>query len=90
MAFLELAPPDLDTVIDVCIERGADRIVVVPYFLHPGNHTTRDIPALVETARRRHDGCDIVITPLFGADPGVVELLTAQIDRARTRMGTGG
>ncbi len=80
-AFLELTEPLLPEVIGVEIDAGATRIAVLPYFLHPGNHTTRDIPGLVETARATHPGIAIDISETFGSDPSVVDLLATQIVR---------
>ena len=49
-AFLELAEPDICAGIDCLVERGADEIVVVPYFLARGRHVARDIPEELERA----------------------------------------
>ena len=81
-AFLELATPDLPAAVRAAVGAGADRIVVVPYFVHPGNHTSRDIPALVDDARDLHRGVDITIAPLFGADPALLDVLADQIRQA--------
>ncbi len=81
-AFLELAEPDLPTAIDRVSADGATNIVVLPYFLHPGNHMTRDIPALAAAARERHPGVEITVAPLFGADPALVDLVVAQLGLA--------
>ncbi len=58
-AFLEMAPPDLSSTIDAAVADGTTRITVLPHFLGPGNHVSRDIPALVEAARSRHPGVTI-------------------------------
>jgi precorrin-8X/cobalt-precorrin-8 methylmutase len=34
--FLEVVPPFIDQGIKTCIEKGADSITIVPYFLYPG------------------------------------------------------
>jgi sirohydrochlorin ferrochelatase len=81
-AFLELADPDLPDAVATAAAEGATRVLVVPYFLHPGNHTSRDIPALVETARHRSPGVSIAVTPLFGGDPGLADVLAAQVEQA--------
>ena len=83
-AFLELAEPSLDDAVHRLAERGTEHVVVLPFFLYPGRHIQRDIPALVDAARSANPGVDIEIGPLFGADPGVVELLAAQLDAATT------
>lgn len=53
LAFLELMTPDLATTLDNLCAAGCWRIRVIPLFLAPGAHTRRDLPALLEEARRR-------------------------------------
>lgn len=53
-AFLEINEP---SIVDACLLAAqncpTDEVVwVVPYFVHIGNHTTRDIPAAVAQARK--------------------------------------
>lgn len=78
-AFLELAPPSIPEAITAAVDSGTRTVVVVPYFLHPGRHQSEDIPRLVNEARRAHPDADVRLLDLFGADPGLVELLSAQV-----------
>jgi sirohydrochlorin ferrochelatase len=55
---------------------------VLPYFLHPGNHTSVDLPAIVEAARARHAATAIELLHLFGADPALADAVAAQARRA--------
>jgi sirohydrochlorin ferrochelatase len=50
-AFLEIAAPDLPQAVEKLVERGATRIVVVPYFLTPGKHAERDLPRIIGQIR---------------------------------------
>jgi sirohydrochlorin cobaltochelatase len=81
-AFLELAEPSLGDAIATLVADGADDIVVLPYFLYPGRHMQRDIPALVEAARAAHPDVTITLGPLFGDDPAVIDLLANQAQNA--------
>jgi len=75
-AFLELADPTIPGAIDDAVERhGACHLVLLPYFLHPGNHTLRDIPALVDDARRRHPGVTIEQLDHIGSSDAMVGLV---------------
>ncbi|MFN8050957.1 MAG: CbiX/SirB N-terminal domain-containing protein [Acidimicrobiales bacterium] len=78
-AFLELASPSLAEAVTTVVEAGATGVVVLPFFLYPGRHMQRDIPALVDAARSEHPSVDIALGPLFGADPGVIDLLIGQL-----------
>lgn len=78
-AFLELAQPSFADAASLVAAAGATVVEVLPYFLHPGRHDTRDVPALIEAARTAHPHLEFVALPLFGADPGVVDLLAARL-----------
>ena len=78
-AFLELAEPSIGAAIDAAIAAGADTVLVLPYFLYPGRHLTRDIPAIVDEASARHPEADIGLLGLFGAQPGLAAVLAAQV-----------
>lgn len=78
-AFLELAEPSLDAAVREAVQGGAGRVVVLPFFLYPGRHIQRDIPALVDAAQAANPGVTIEVGPLFGSDPTVVAILADQL-----------
>jgi sirohydrochlorin ferrochelatase len=78
-AFLELGQPDLAGATALLINRGAERIIVVPYFLTLGTHMQRDLPRLAQEASRAHANIDIRITAPLDGHPALVEAL---LDRA--------
>ena len=55
-AHMELAEPSIGTAFDRCVAAGAATVVLAPYFLGPGTHWDRDIPALAAGAAARHPG----------------------------------
>lgn len=82
--FLELTEPTIAGAIDDAVATGADTVLVLPYFLHPGRHLTADVPAIVDEARTRHPGVDVRLLASFGDDPALVELLARQV---RSQLG---
>jgi sirohydrochlorin ferrochelatase len=66
-AFLQYVPPTPQEVLERCVGQNADRIVIVPFFLQAGAHVTRDIPELIEKARKRHPKIEIIVTDYIGA-----------------------
>lgn len=74
-AFLELAEPSIPDGIQSCIDRGAEDVVVLPYFLSAGWHVQKDIPGQVAIKQREHSGVRIVIAPYLGAAEGIRDLL---------------
>ena len=75
-AFLEIAKPDIHEGVARCVELGASRIVVVPYFLAGGNHVSKDIPAEIECARAGlpHE-VEIEISQYLGASDARAKLV---------------
>lgn len=82
IAHMELVPPTLAEAIDRCVAAGATEIVVHPYFLAPGSHATRDVPAQAEAAARRHEGVMVRVSAPLGAHEGIVDAILARIEEA--------
>ncbi|MCW8822126.1 MAG: CbiX/SirB N-terminal domain-containing protein [Sulfurovum sp.] len=74
-AFLEFAEPSLDKAIELCIEKGATSIVILPYFLASGNHVSKDIPSLVKEMQNRNPDVNIRVTSHLGSTEGIASLL---------------
>lgn len=81
-AHMELAPPTLAEAIARCVAAGAGEIVVHPYFLAPGAHATRDIPAQAAAAAERHPGVTVRVSQPLGAHEGIVAAILARVERA--------
>ena len=79
-AHMELAEPSIGAAFDACVAAGATTVVVVPYFLWPGNHWDRDIPALAAEAAARHPDVPFLVTAPLGPHP---LLMTIVDDRIR-------
>jgi len=73
-AFLELERPSIPEGIDICIQKGAQEIVVLLNFLNSGRHVDIDIPAIVAQARLRHPGVKISMTKQVGQHSGIEDL----------------
>ena len=79
-AHMELAAPSLDEAIDACVAEGARDILIHPYFLGPGRHSTCDIPRMAEEAAARHPELRVRVTAPLGVHPGIVDAI---LDRLR-------
>ena len=74
-AHMELAEPSIATAYARCAGRGAQRIVVVPFFLGPGKHWTQDIPRLTAQAARVFPQTAYHVAPTLGIDDLILDLL---------------
>jgi sirohydrochlorin ferrochelatase len=79
-AHMELATPDIATAIAQCAAAGARELVVHPYFLAPGNHSTHDIPRQVNEAAGRHPGLTVRVSEPLGLHPKLVDVILDRVD----------
>jgi len=78
-AHMELAEPSIATAYARCVARGAQRIIVAPFFLGPGKHWTGDIPRLTVEAAKKHPGTTYHVTMPLGIDDLILELLQKRV-----------
>lgn len=74
-AHMELAEPLIPAGVQACVDAGATELIVFPYMLSPGKHSTADIPRMVAEAAEAHPALDIRITTAFGVHEKLAELI---------------
>ena len=82
-AHMELAPPTIAEAFASAVARGADEIIVHPYFLLPGRHWHEDIPRLCTEAAA---GCGDVpwhLTEPVGMSDGILDVIAEHIEQVR-------
>lgn len=77
--FLELADPDIPTAIDAAVSKGADEVVILPYFLAVGRHVAEDIPAVVEEKQAQYPAVRFHTVAYPGAVPEMLDLLAGLV-----------
>ena len=65
-AHMELCEPSIEAGVRNCVEAGATELIVFPYMLSPGKHSTGDIPRLVAAASKDFPRLDVRVTNAFG------------------------
>lgn len=78
-AHMELAEPSIETAFARCVEQGAKRVIVFPYFLGPGRHWDEDIPRLAAEASARHGNIPYLVTAPLGLDDLMLQLIAKRI-----------
>ena len=78
-AHMELAAPSVADAFDACVDAGSSTVVVVPYFLWPGSHWDRDIPALAGEAAARHREVGYLVTAPLGPHPLLATIVEERI-----------
>lgn len=85
-AHMELAEPSIATAFDRCVERGAKRVVVAPYFLLPGKHWNQDIPDLTREAAAKHPGVPYLVASPIGLHPMMMQVIESRVEHCLSHV----
>lgn len=75
IGFLEGGSPTISEALQTHIENGAEIIRMIPLFLVPGNHMTRDIPKIVQEMKDKNADVKIILEDFLGNRREFKELL---------------
>jgi len=82
-AHMELAEPTIQQGVDACVAEGAEEVIVHPYFLSPGRHSTSDIPRMVAEAAQKYPQVTFQVTEPLGLHPKIGEIILERIQNLR-------
>ncbi len=74
-AAMELTEPTLATKVDELVEKGIEKIIILPLFLFPGIHVQNDIPAMVGQLREKYSQVEFKMGDVIGDDERLVDIL---------------
>jgi sirohydrochlorin ferrochelatase len=77
VAFLNYNQPSFDDAVRRCVEQGATRIVVAPWFLVAGKFVVDDLPPRIAAATQAHPGLELVAAGVIGFHPAMVDAVLA-------------
>ncbi len=84
-AFLDVRPLLRDAA-GALVARGAERVLVIPYFLTLGIHLQRDLPAMVRALETEFPGLRVQVTPPLDGHPALSQIV---VERAREAAADG-
>ena len=84
-AFLDLASPRFDDVVDKLVAEGHQEIVVVPLLLTEAFHAKVDVPGVIKTAEARHGDLKIKATDVLGVESAFFDVLDKRLREALSR-----
>ena len=87
VSFREMHEPNIQSGIDACVAKGAERILLMPYFLFLGAHVLHDLPEEIEEARMRHPGLIMEMGGHLGAHRKLAEIEAERIGEALDKLG---
>ena len=79
-AFLELTEPTIRQAAENCVQQGANRIILLPYFLSAGVHVQRDLQAHRDELARAYPRGTVVLAEPLGRHPLLLDIV---LQRAR-------
>lgn len=87
VSFRELHEPNIQSGIDTCVAKGAERILLMPYFLFMGAHVQHDLPEEIAEAKKRYPDLVMEMGGHLGAHPKLAEIESERIGEALERLG---
>jgi sirohydrochlorin ferrochelatase len=87
VSFRELHNPNIQSGIDACVARGAERILLMPYFLFMGAHVQHDLPEEIAEAKKRYPDLVMEMGGHLGAHRKLAEIEAERIGEALDKLG---
>lgn len=83
VAYLELAAPDIRTAAHTCVTHGAERVLLLPYFLSAGRHVVEDLRNVCTELSQTYPGVAFELCPPLGLHPLMLQIVR---DRLQERL----
>jgi sirohydrochlorin cobaltochelatase len=77
--FLEFERPTVNEGIDVCMERGADHVMVIPIMLLQAGHSKIHIPAAIDAAKKKYPFAQFTYGRPIGVHEETFEILKTRL-----------
>jgi len=74
--------PHFPETFDKCVRQGATEVLVLPYFLHLGQHLRADIPRILREEAAKFPHVKLVLGKNLGFDPVLVDLMEQRISES--------
>jgi sirohydrochlorin ferrochelatase len=81
-SFLELAEPTIAEGGAACAETGAQRVVMLPYFLSPGIHVSKDLQNARDELAHRFPVTEFVLAQPLGRHPLLIDIVLQRAESA--------
>lgn len=87
VSFREQHLPNIQQGIDACVAQGAERVLLMPYFLFVGAHVQEDLPEEMAEARKRYPNVEFAMGKHLGAHRKLAEIVVDRIAEGLTATG---
>ena len=87
VSFREMHEPNIQLGIDACVAKGAERILLMPYFLFSGAHVLHDLPDEISEAKKRYPNLLMEMGGHIGVHRKLAEIEAERIGEALEKLG---
>jgi sirohydrochlorin ferrochelatase len=87
VSYREIHPPTIQQGIDACVAKGAQRVLLIPYFLFVGAHVQEDLPEEMAQAKLRHPQVEFAMGNHLGVHRKLAEVVVERIAEGLTTTG---
>lgn len=87
-AYLKYGHPSVDEAIIKCINEGAKRIIIHPFFLSSGSHVSFDIPKIIENIKKLYPQLEVLCTKPLGKSKKLVYVIKDLIEENLEKIST--
>lgn len=82
VAYLQFAKPDIMEAIASCVDDGATKVIIHPYFLSSGMHVSGDIPEIIREAHEKYPDVEFIFTEPLGVHNKMAQVVLERIHAA--------
>ena len=79
-SYLELADPTIPQGMAACVQQGAERVRMLPYFLSAGSHVSRDLEDHRARFESEYPGVEVRLCPPIGLHPLLIDVLLSRLE----------
>ncbi len=87
VSFREQHLPNIQAGIDACVAKGAERVLLMPYFLFIGAHVREDLPEEMAEAKKRYPHVEFAMGTHLGVHRKLAEVVVERIAEGLTATG---
>ena len=87
VSFREQHLPTIQQGIDACVAQGAERVLLIPYFLFIGAHVQEDLPEEMAAAQQRYPQVQFAMGRHLGVHRKLAEVVVERIAEGLTATG---
>ena len=83
VAYLELTPPTIAEGGRACVQRGATRVLMMPYFLSAGVHVVQDMEIARQALLAEFPHVQFDLCPHLGLHPLMTQIVLSRLEEAQ-------